>query len=297
MRRTLSRAVQASITLLAVVTAAVAFEATKASASPGPCAVAPGSDYCVGGQTRPTSRPPTRPVRPTGSTSSSSPPACGWTTVTEAEARPWVTTPPPAGTAVVWQAYCIDAPSAGSTYGGPYRWVDAAAPPTPAEIAAGLYEQIQGRMPYPVVVTNPPLGVPSVIEVPVFVTVTNWQSSISVSDAVAGVAVTVTATPQLLFKPGEPGSAVKSCAGPGRRYDPGADLWAQAESAEACAHVYMQRTGAEGRPATWPATVTVRWTITWAAGDGSGGSFPTVDRVTAVPRAVEEVQTVVVAGG
>ena len=143
-----------------------------------------------------------------------------------------------------------------------------------------------------------PLGVPSVVEVPVFVTVTNWQPTISVSDSVTGIPVTVTATPQLLFEPAEPGSGAKACTGPGRRYEPGGgDLWDQAAASGACTHVYRQRTGADGRPSEWPGVVTVRWSITWSAADGSGGSFPDVDRATAVPRAVEEVQTVVVSGG
>jgi len=260
------------------------------------CPPAAGNDYCIGSQTQ------TRPTRPTGTArptgSASQPAACGWSTVTEAEAASHVDTPPPAGADVTWQAWCIDAASAGATYGGPYRWVVADAPPTPAEIAAGLYQQIQGRMPYPVVATNPPLGMPSVVEVPVFVSVTNWQPTISVTDSVTGIPVTVTATPQLLFKPGEPGAGTKSCTGPGRRYEPGGgDLWDQARASGACAHVYLQRTGVDGRPGEWPGVVTVRWSITWSAADGSGGSFPAVDRATAVPRAVEEVQTVVVSGG
>ena len=259
------------------------------------CPPSAGNDYCIGSHTQ------TRPTRPTGTprpaSSSSQPAACGWSTVTEAEARPFVTNPPPAGVAVTWQVWCIGSANPGGSFGGPYRWVPGVAPPTPAEIAAGLYEQIQGRMPEPVVVTNPPLGVASVVEVPVFVSVTNWQAAISVTDSVTGIPVTVTATPKLLFDPGEAGSGPKACIGPGRPYESGGgDLWAQAAEPEACTHVYLHRTGAEGRPGEWPGVVTVRWVITWAAGDGSGGSFPAVNRTTAVPRAVEEVQAVVVSG-
>ena len=131
-----------------------------------------------------------------------------------------------------------------------------------------------------------------------FVSVPNWPTTLSVTDSLDGIAVQALATPQLLFKPGEPGSGTKACTGPGRRYDPGAgDLWEQASASGACTHVYLLRTGADGRPGEWPGVVTVRWSITWAAADGSGGSFPDVDRATAVPRAVEEVQTVVVSGG
>lgn len=292
----LTRLLAGALVLIAAVGVLSLAGTQPAGASPGPCTVSPGMDYCIGHQTQ------TRPTRPIGTArppeSSTQPAGCGWSTVTEAEARGFVDSDPPAGVAVVWQAYCIDSANPGSTFGGPYRWVVADAPPTPAEIAAGLYQQIQGRMPYPVVATNPPLGVPSVVEVPVFVSVTNWQPTISVTDSVTGIPVTVTATPQLLFKPGEPGSGTKACTGPGRRYEPGGgDLWDQAAASGACTHVYLHRTGADGRPGEWPGVVTVRWSITWSAADGSGGSFPAVDRATAVPRAVEEVQTVVVSGG
>lgn len=267
-----------------------------AGASPGPCPVAPGMDYCVGSHTHSSPPRPTGQPRP-ASSHPTQPTSCGWTTVSEAEARPFVQTPPPAGVAVTWQVWCIGSANPGGSFGGPYRWVPGVAAPTPAEIAAGLYEQIQGRMPEPVVVTNPPLGVASVVEVPVFVSVTNWQATISVTDSVTGIPVTVTATPKLLFDPGEPSSGPKTCIGPGRPYEPGGgDLWAQAAQPEACTHVYLHRTGAEGRPGEWPGVVNVRWAITWAAGDGSGGSFPAVNRTTAVPRAVEEVQAVVVSG-
>lgn len=276
-----------------------------ASAIPSPCSQGPGQDYCVNAS-HPGGSGPTKPVAagPGGSKQSSPPPACGWETVAASIAEPWITAgavingAPPAGAAVTWQAYCISQSTAGATYGGPYRWVAAAPVITPADIAQGLYESMKGRMPDPVVVTNPPRGTASVIGVPVFVFVSNWQPALSASQDLAGVLVTVRARPQLLFNPGESGSGARSCNGPGRRYDPaGGDLWEQASAPGACTHVYRHRTGAEGRPAAWPGTVTVRWSINWSASDGSGGSFPVVNRTTAVPRAVEEVQTVVVSGG
>ena len=157
----LTRLLAGALVLIAAVGVLSLAGTQPAGASPGPCSVSPGMDYCIGHQTQ------TRPTRPIGTArppgSSTQPAGCGWSTVTEAEARGFVDTEPPAGVAVVWQAYCIDSASPGSTFGGPYRWVVADAPPTPAEIAAGLYQQIQGRMPYPMVATNPPLGVPSVV--------------------------------------------------------------------------------------------------------------------------------------
>ena len=82
-----------------------------------------------------------------------------------------------------------------------------------------------------------------------------------------------------------------------RRYDLAAgDLWAQASQSSACTFTYGMRSGIEARPDKWPSTVTVRWTITWSSTDGGGGTFPTVDRTVAIPRAVREVQTIVTSG-
>jgi hypothetical protein len=219
-------------------------------------------------------------------------------------ALPWIGTgavqngAPPPGVKVTWQAMCFNEANGGGTYGGPFRWVAPAAAPTPVVVAQGAYEQMQGRMPDPEVSTDPPLGTGSIVNVPVFVSVTNWQPAFSITRVLAGVPVTVTATPQLVFDPAEPGAGPQLCAGAGRPYDPnGPGLWAQAAAPGACTHIYRYRTGVDGRPAAGAGTVTVRWSISWLAGDGSGGLFPVVNRTTAVPRSVDEVQTVVVSGG
>jgi hypothetical protein len=169
---------------------------------------------------------------------------------------------------------------------------------TPIDVATGVYQQMQGRMPAPVVESDPARGVASIVAVPVFVTVTNWRPAFAVTRTLAGIVVTVRATPTLVFASGEPGAGVQTCAGPGRLFDPHrGSLWAQAALPDACTHTYLHRTGVDGRPNAWPGSVTVQWTITWSAGDGTGGSFPLVNRTVPLPRAVSEVQAVVVPGG
>ena len=64
----------------------------------------------------------------------------------------------------------------------------------------------------------------------------------------------------------------------------------------ACAHVYKLRTSAEGRPTEWPGSVSVTWSITWTATAGDSGTLPSITRTMALPRGVQEVQTVVVGG-
>lgn len=265
----------------------------------------PGADYCIGNSPGPTT-PPTG----TGSGGGggvqgpTEPPPCGWEDVPASVAVPWISSggvengAPPVGVTVTWQAWCFNEASAGAPYGGPFRWIGPASVVKPVDVAQGLYEQMQGRMPTPVVETNPQVGTASIVNVPVFVFVSNWQSAFTVHQDLGGVPVTVTATPQLVFDSGEIGSGAEQCNGAGRRYDPnGGALAAQAAVPGACTHIYTHRTGVEGRPNAWPGTVTVQWTITWAAGDGSGGGFPLVNRTIAVPRSVDEVQSVVVPGG
>jgi hypothetical protein len=153
-------------------------------------------------------------------------------------------------------------------------------------------------MPMPAVASDPPAGQASVLGVPVFVWVSNWRSDFTVTRNLAGVTVTVSATPQLLFASGEPGASTKRCIGPGRDFALGSgSIGAQAAAPDACTFAYDLRTGEAGRPSAWPGSVTVRWSIAWSASDGSGGTFPPVDRTAALPRPVVEVQTVVVPGG
>jgi len=233
---------------------------------------------------------------------------CGWVTIPaeripgENESRPAIFTNgrAPDGLAVTWQGWCYQE-SVGGAFRGPYRWLPATDPvPTPTieDIAQDAYDRLLGRLPEPSVSTSPPVGEDAILDVPVFVTVTNWQTSLVEAGTLLGDTVTVTATPQLMLDPAEPGSSATACAGPGRTYDPaGGDLWAQAAAPDACAYAYQRRTDVDGRPDAWPSTVTVRWTIAWAATSGESGAFPVVEQSVAVPRGVSEVQAVLVEEG
>lgn len=82
----------------------------------------------------------------------------------------------------------------------------------------------------------------------------------------------------------------------GLSFDPAQPPKTQAEAGGACAHAYRQRTSVSGRPAAWPGVVSVSWVISWQANTGETGSLPSVTRSTALPRSVQEVQTVIVGG-
>ena len=114
----------------------------------------------------------------------------------------------------------------------------------------------------PAVAADPPVGTASIVSLPVFVEVTNWQGVQSDSRCEAGVCVTITATPTLLLYPGEPDTRPIVCDAPGTRFDPdGAEPEVQATAPGACAYVYTLRSGVNGRPSEWPAEVRVTWDV------------------------------------
>ena len=197
---------------------------------------------------------------------------------------------PPEGVTVVWQSReCSD-----GSVRMDVRWI---IPATPANLAASVRGRLLGVLPQPSLDSSPPVGTAAIVGVPVFVDVTNWTGVRTDNECAGGTCVTVTATPSLTFIPGETASPPVGCAGSGSHYDPhGGSAAAQASADGACAYTYRLRTGAQGRPSVWPGSVSVTWRVSWTASSGASGSLPAVTRATALPRAVEEVQAVVIGG-
>lgn len=264
----------------------------RASESPGRCATYSPLGYCVDWDV------PTPGGRRSGGGGggSTGEVVCSWRTITDPSGSdPSVffdfgLTPPPADATVVWQALqCSDGRPSNSL-----RWI---VPITPGNLAATVHGEIVGLLPQPTINSSPPVGTASIVDVPVFIEVTNWTGDVVDSACAGGICVTVTASPALTFAPGEPGSDTVACAGAGTRYDPdGASIEEQASAEGACAHAYQLRTGVEERLEMWPGSVAVSWTISWTASTGTTGALPAVTRTTQVPRAVREVQAVVVRG-
>lgn len=265
----------------------------EASQSPGRCASYSPLGYCVewdvpapGGLARGGG----------GGGGSADRVVCAWATIPDPSgADPSVffdygLAPPPGEVAVIWQALtCSDGRRANTL-----RWIR---PVTPDVLASSIQGEIAGILAQPTINSSPPIGTASIVDVPVFVEVTNWTGDVVDSACAGGLCVTVTASPELTFTPGEPGSGTISCAGAGTRYDPdGPSVEDQASAEGACAYAFALRTGAEGRPPTWSGSASVTWTISWTASTGATGSLPAVTRTTQLPRAVREVQAVVVSG-
>ena len=278
-----------AIGILGVLVVSTAAGATPAD--PGQCAVVDSQGYCVEWDV-PT---PGGPGRGGGSGSGGEV-TCYWVTIPDdlsEDPTIWFDfdlVPPPEGASVVWQSWeCTDSSPAFN-----FRWV---VPATPANLASIARGRLVGVLPQPTLGSSPPVGTASIVGVPSFVEVTNWTGVVSESECAGGVCVTVSATPTLSFSPGEAGAGRIACAGPGSRYAPdGPSMEEQASTPGACAHTFRLRTGPEGRPAAWPGSVSVTWTSSWTSSGGGSGSLPSVTRTSALPRAVEEVQTVVVGG-
>jgi hypothetical protein len=190
-------------------------------------------------------------------------------------------------------------------YTGRVRWIapgdptPAAPLPTPEQLASVVRVRLEGTLPAPTVASTPEHGAPALVGYPSFVSVTNWTGVVTdrECDPTGLLCVTVVATPSLRFAPGEPDAPVLECAGPGARFDPAGDPFEQAAAGNACAHPYRLRTGVSGRPAEWPGEVTVMWALTWSSTSGARGSLEPVEKSAAVPRTVNEVQTVVESAG
>jgi hypothetical protein len=197
---------------------------------------------------------------------------------------------PPEGVPILWQSWeCSDGRA---TFN--FRWVIA---PTPGALAETVRGRLIGQLPQPVVELSPPAGTASIIGVPVFVAVVNWTGVVTQTECAGGLCVTVTATPQLTFRPGEPAAQTVQCSGAGTRFTPSAGTpEAQASSPGACTWTYTTRTGTNGRPSAWPGQASVSWSISWTATTGASGSLAAVTRSTDVPRPVAEVQTVIEGG-
>lgn len=152
----------------------------------------------------------------------------------------------------------------------------------PAAVARTLAEQAlaQLRVTPPAAETNPPNG-QTVINVPTWLWVNNWQP-ISASASAAGVTATATATPlEISWNPGD-GSRPIRCAGPGTPYNPSRPARAQSTN---CSFTYTRSVGA------FTITATQHWQLTYTATNGQSGNLGTVTSTATLPIDVHQLVT------
>jgi hypothetical protein len=272
--------------------------------TPPPC----GFDYCVGDEIAPGPRPTvpgtggTGPDGSGGSGGGPPAPVCRWVHWQDAAQNTFPLIPDPPVDEPEAELYLEECDGVAT---GRVRWIGPdesppAAPLSPAQLARAARARLEGNLPAPSVTSSPAPGVAALVGFPSFVAVDNWEAEMSdrECDPNYGLCVEVFAEATLEWTPGEPGAGTIACTGAGTRFDPaGGSPDDQAAAPGACAHAYRSRTGVEGRPAAWPGEVAVRWELTWSSTAGGWGSLRAVTKTAAVPRAVDEVQTVVESAG
>jgi hypothetical protein len=269
--------------------------------TPPPC----GFDYCVGDEITPGPRPtvPGTGGPDSGGSGGGSPgPVCRWVHWQDAAQNTFPLIPEPPADEPEAELYLEECDGVAT---GRVRWIGPgedppAAPLSAAQLARAARAQLEGNLPTPSVTSSPAPGVAALVGFPSFVAVDNWEPEMSdrECDPNYGLCVEVVAEAALLWTPGEPGARTIACTGAGTRFDPaGGSPDDQAAAPGACAHAYRSRTGVDGRPAEWPGEVEVRWELTWSSTAGGGGTLRAVTKTAAVPRAVDEVQTVVESAG
>jgi hypothetical protein len=316
-RRSAAGALVVSVVLGALLVPVVPPAPAEAAA---PCEVDPTTGFCIGAgtsnDTDPSSPTPV-PSGPHGAESSTggeqtSCPPRQWVTIGNPDSIPphlqpasWDDAP---SDAVIqydqctcpthWDASCLNRATRWIVPGG-----DQVTPPllpSPDEVASDAWAEIRVTLKRPEVRTYPPANMPSVVGIPTFVSVSNWQDTIEAQrcDPTGAVCVAITAEPTLTWNPGEPDAPTIPCEAGGTPYDPdGPSPHEQAARRGACAYVYGQRTGVNGHPDAWDGVVTVLWTARWETTIGAArdsGSFGALSLSTGVPRSVVEVTSVVV---
>jgi len=119
----------------------------------------------------------------------------------------------------------------------------------------------------------------------------SWRP-VSATASVPGLSATVTATPtRLRFSPGDGtyGTGDVSCTGPGTPFkaEYGDDM------ASACMYTYHHSSSLSAT-GTWAAALSIDWTVTFSATDGSRGNLGQLTTTTRRSIRVEEIEAVLV---
>jgi hypothetical protein len=147
---------------------------------------------------------------------------------------------------------------------------------------------------FPAPATSPAIGADQITGLPTWLWIDpSGFQTFRAEATLAGITVTVTATPKHVTWNLGDGSEPVVCTGPGTPYDPTVADHAQATD---CSHVFQF--ASRGRPdGVYHATATTTWALAWSAGRWGGGDLPDVTRSTTFDLTVTELQAVVTYGG
>lgn len=158
-------------------------------------------------------------------------------------------------------------------------------------IARRVADQVPLEFPRPA--TSPAIDGEQITGLPTWLWVDpGGYRSFDAEATLAGLTVTVTATPvQVSWDLGD-GTDPVVCAGPGTPYDLAVDDDAQHTD---CSHVYRYASAGE-TGGVYHASATTTWSLAWEASTGETGTLPEVSRTTTFDLTVTERQAVVTYG-
>lgn len=156
-------------------------------------------------------------------------------------------------------------------------------------IARRVYDEVPLVFPKPA--TSPAIGIDQITGLPTWLWIdAAGFDTFEAQATLAGITVTVTATPKHVAWDLGDGTAPVICAGPGTPYDPTVDDDAQTTD---CSHVY-QYDSADRPDGVYHASATTTWAVSWTASGGwGGGDLPDATRTTTFDLTAAERQAVV----
>lgn len=168
-------------------------------------------------------------------------------------------------------------------------------PPTPADLVPGAFDHVRRQLPDPVPVIAPADRDPdgfTYVQIPTVFWVEQragqW-APVSATSSVAGLSVTVTATPErMLVDTGDGGHV--DCPGAPPALGPNSSL----AGFHGCSYVYENSSAMSPNGLTFPVTVSIVWHATWQASNGETGDLGTLTTTSPVrDLPVAEIQVVV----
>jgi hypothetical protein len=174
-------------------------------------------------------------------------------------------------------------------YAEVYTYQPGLAGPRLDAIARRVYDEVP--LVFPVPATSPAMDAEQITGLPTWLWIDpSGYQSFQASESLAGITVTVTATPRHVIWDLGDGTAPVECAGAGTPYDPAVEDSAQRSD---CSHVFQDASTGQD-DAVYHATVTTTWAIEWTASDGWGsGTMPDATRTTTFDLTVGQLQAVV----